>query len=208
MFSEGVPEVKLSSALHWSENDKGNWIEFRHKKIFSTGFQRGRHRCLIRTTEPIPLAAGSFYFEATVSAYDNGTISIGLTQYSLHSNNGKFPGWDPGTFGLATTYNTDSGEPVKFINISNGSRDTGRQICLKKKISPGDKMGCRLDYEPNKNKKDDIKIKVDFTVNGKFVGNQLLSTFDKVGELYPTIGMNSLGAILTTKFYWNKQISF
>ena len=195
-FSVNIIETVIPTHFKWSDVNKGNHPEFRHQKIFSTASKVGKHRSLIRTTKPIDFGKKSFYFEAIVCKYDNGSISMGLTTNLETSRNGKFPGWDPCTFGIGSTWNIVPSDvqnilPRYVVNIYCGKR---KEVYRRRQtISVGDRIGCKLETTEK-----DLLIRFVFTINGEPIGEPL---FGPQLALFPTIGMNSVGAVIDTEFH-------
>ena len=144
---------------------------------------------LVRTTDPIPLTATSFYFEAkVVSCGNEGVIAIGLTQSNPNTKSGYFPGWnsDPS---LGIGYHGDDGGIY---------HNSGRAVEKTEPFITNDVVGCYMCRTTLNN--DEITL-VQFTRNGEKILSPRIITNDK---WYPTIGLGSPGAIVETNFGVNQ----
>ena len=111
-------------------------------------------------------------------------IGIGLTTSSPESRNLRTPGYDPGTIGLLS-------HPIghRLFCGQNLEIDTVMQP-----MATNDILGCHVESVVENSKS---YIICDFTINGKTAGQPC---YLEEHELYPTIMLDSPGAIVETKF--------
>lgn len=179
-----------SGTLQWSTTDKGDYIEYQNGFIRFTGTTRTQ-TSLIRTTKPIPSSSSNFYFEVKVVDRGSGSVAIGLTTYLPESRNLRRPGDDPGTIGLTSSFYTSTGESA-FSLIYHGQKAP-----IEKKVDPivtDDVLGCHLKCICVH----DVCLKICyFKINGKQAGKPRCV---EGHVLFPTIGMNSPGAVAVSNF--------
>ena len=167
--------------ISWSMHDKGDHILYNGKIMECTRAMEGEDNfSTIFTNQPIPKHVEHFYFEVTVEDEGmDGYIGVGLAKASAKYQNGRMPGWDKGTIGYhgddGGIYHNDGSEQLKC--------DT---------YGKGDTVGCMM----KKRMIDNYEyIFVNFFKNGK---NLKASRYVDEGEYYPTIGMGSAGAKVTS----------
>ena len=178
--SDSIENNELAQ-LSWSMHDKGDHILYNGNILECTRAMEGEdNHSMVFTNQPIPKNVEFFYFEITVEDEgENGLIGIGLAKTSAKYQNGRMPGWDKGTIG----YHGDDGgifhndEEPQFVCETYGKGDTVG--CMMKKL-----MIDNHQY-----------IFVNFFKNGK---NLKASRYVDEGEYYPTIGMGSAGAKVTS----------
>ena len=135
--------------------------------------------------------------EARVVHRGSGTISIGLTTSSPESRNLHVPGYEPGTIGLSSRIVRKAGESTDSCIFYGQSNPVEEGF---KAISTNDILGCAVEsIVENGN----TYRRCSFTINGNLVGQ---SRHLEDHELFPTIMMNSPGAIIDTKFAHKQHI--
>ena len=167
--------------LSWSMCDKGDHILYNGNILECTRAMEGEdNHSMIFTDQPIPKHIENFYFEVTIEDDgEHGWIGVGLAKASAKYHNGHMPGWDKGTIG----YHGDDGG----IYHNCGSLQLTCETYGK-----GDTVGCMMKKEMIDNYQYTF---VNFFKNGK---NLMVNRYVEEGEYYPTIGMGSAGAKVTS----------
>ena len=135
---------------------------------------------VIRTNEPIYETNGYFYFEIEVerNGENRGAIAIGLSPASSFTED--HPGLAPNSFG----YDSDG-----YVYCDTEKYYVGEEFEV------GDIVGCYADF---------TRKVVYFTKNGFIVSepvNNITKNLVSLPEnLYPTIGMSSVGDLVKTNF--------
>ena len=169
----------------WSKIDRGDYIESDDKIIKFTGTKNDSQTSLVRTTKPIPSKSCNIDFEARVVAAGNHLIGIGLTTSSPESRNLRIPGYDAGTIGLL------SHAKQILHRLYCGQNSEIDRVNLP--MATNDILGCHIESIVDNNKSYRI---CHFTINGKTAGRPC---YLEEQELYPTIMLNSPGAIVETQ---------
>ena len=132
----------------------------------------------VRTDYAIPKTRKPYYFDVKIiSSGDNGEIVIGLTEKPNPVTNDSMPGWDKNTIG----YHGDDGGIY---------HETETALVNVETFTSNDVVGCQL----KKLIIDDNEYGLcTFTKNGRVLGSGRFITWT---EMYPTIGLASLGAIV------------
>ena len=168
--------------LSWSMHDKGDHILYNGNILECTRAmaEEDKHS-MVFTNQPIPKNVENFYFEITVEDEgENGSIGVGLAKATAKYQNGHMPGWNQGTIG----YHGDDGG----IYHNDGSLQLTCETYGK-----GDTVGCMMKKRMIDNHQ---YIFVNFFKNGKKL--DMASRYVDEGEYYPTIGMGSAGAKVTS----------
>ena len=166
--------------LHWSMNDKGDNILYNANIIECKRAIEGEDNfSMIFTNQPIPKVVDHFYFEVTVEDEgENGSIGVGLAKTSAKYQNGRMMAWDKGTIG-------DHGN-------NGGIFHNGHMVYICETYGKGDTIGCMM----KKLMFDNYQyLYVNFFKNGK---NLMPSRCIDEEDYYPTIGMGSAGAKVTS----------
>ena len=175
------PQSRSPACAHrfpWDPQDVSHYLELagaNRRVSFRLPNRRGDvGGAAVRTDHPIPLACSFYYFEVTiVSAGRHGYIGIGLCTSGVNLN--RLPGWDKNSFG----YHGDDG---------NRFRETGTGTPYGPTFTTGDTIGCYYNM---------VDRTVSYTKNGEMLG----VAFENVrGQLYPTVGLRSIGEIVRGNF--------
>ena len=179
----------MSRPLVWSSTDVGKFIGLCDDKLTTKyrGNKKWDQMSLIRTNKPISTSLSFYYFEIYISnSGKNGYIAIGLTTQVRNNRSGddehnSMPGFIPGSIG----YFGDNG------GIYRDSRKNN--ISLTDTYKTGDTIGCYVD----------IKHECcSFAINGKWL--QIIDlNLGCNDDIFPTVGLNSPGAIITANFGQN-----
>ena len=175
----------LSGLFHWSPEDKGEFISIENQFQLSY-IGKDTIINIIRTTKAISGLSRSFYFEIKIdNCGENSNIYLGLTQADPETRSGCCPGWNTHqTLGIGYHGDDDGGL----------YHNSGGPIRRSEPITTGDVVGCFLSR--TRINDEDITL-VQFTKNGKEI---LSPRVLENAEWYPTIGMASPGASITTNF--------
>ena len=123
-------------------------------------------------------------FEARVAVAGSGTIAIGLTTNSPDSRNLRIPGKDAGTIGILGgpyDYGLFYGEKLEMDTFN-------------APMATNDILGCHVESVVDSGHSYRI---CKFTVNGNPAGRPC---YLEEHDLFPTIMLNSPGAVVDTKF--------
>ena len=174
----------LPGTFHWSQEDKGKLISIKSQSLIA---YLGDYKLsnIIRTTEAIPKTSSMFYFEIKIrDCGTNSVLGIGLTQADPNTRSGCFPGWKRYTT-LGIGYHGDDGGIYRQSNKAIERTET---------FTTGDVAGCFMCQ--TRIKEEEVTL-VQFTKNGqKFLSPRIIEN----SEWYPTIGMASPGASISTNF--------
>ena len=182
-----------SDLYQWSQVDKGDYIKLQEGTLKFIGTEIGTQRSLVRTIQPLPSSACKFYVEARVIDRGSGTISIGLTTSSPESRNLHIPGKDPGAIGISCLYWQNTGESAPSWLYYGQSSPVEENI---DPISTNDVLGCHVESIVDNGILSAYRL-CSFTINGNPAGQP---RYLEDHELFPTIMLNSPGAIVETNF--------
>ncbi|XP_057378371.1 ran-binding protein 10-like isoform X1 [Daphnia carinata] len=167
----------LPLPLCWNSKDKSNYIGLSENNLRVTYQGYGKTQmdaASVRATHPIPSSCGLYYFEVKILDKGNdGYIGVGLSAEWVDTN--ALPGWRENSFG----YHGDDGKAFCSSGVGQPYGPT---------FTTNDVIGCGINFIDNT---------CFYTKNGVNLGTAF---FDLPLNLYPTIGLNSLGEIVEANF--------
>jgi len=172
-----VNEEETALPRSWSQQDKFTYLGLSQNnlRVHYKGVGKShKDAASVRATHPIPAACGLYYFEVKiVSKGRDGYIGIGLCAQGVNMN--KLPGWEKSSYG----YHADDGHSF----CSSGAGEIYGPT-----FSTGDIIGCGLNFVNNS---------CFYTKNGVNLG---VAFTDLLPNLYPTVGLQTLGEIVDANF--------
>ena len=168
--------------FQWEETGDEEHIEVEDRRIKFLGTEFMKHRSMIKTTTAIPWS--DFYFETSLTNLGSNSVAIGLTTHIPGTRSLRFPGKIPKTIGLAVDDKSSElyhGGPSLF--------EEGIDP-----VSSHDILGCKVELIECDRARHRL---CSFTINGKPAGSP---RYLEDIELFPTIMIDSPGAILETNF--------
>ncbi|KAK2708393.1 ran-binding protein 9-like [Artemia franciscana] len=172
-----VDESETPLPRAWSPVDKYQYISLSQNNLraqYKGKGQSHKDAASVRATNPIPASCGLYYFEVKiVSKGRDGYMGIGLSIQGVSTN--RLPGWDKYSYG----YHGDDGH--SFCSSGNGKT-------YGPTFTTDDVIGCAVNL---------MDGTCYYTKNGVNLG---IAFTDLPANLYPTVGMQTVGEIIDANF--------